>query len=75
MPKKINQILNSIIGAFVGALIGHAIYTIVDVYKRPTLYAMQSAPWYLSLLLRCAVTAIAVGIAVGIKLLLKRKNK
>lgn len=75
MSKKVNQILNSIIAAFVGALIGHAIYTVVDVHNRPTLYAVQSAPWYLSILLQCAVTAVAVGIAVGIKLLLKRKNK
>jgi len=75
LPKKVNQILNSIIAAFVGALIGRTVYTIVDVHKRPTLYAMQSAPWYLSILLQCAVTAVAVGLAVGIKLLLKQKNK
>ena len=74
MQKKVNQILNCIIGAFIGALIGHAVYTIVDVHTRPTLYAMQSAPWYLSILLRCAVTAVAVGIVVAIKLLIRKKN-
>ena len=75
MPKKVNQILNSIIAAFIGALIGHAIYIVVDVHNRPTFYATQSAPWYLSILLQCAVTAVAVGIAVGIKLLLKWKSR
>jgi len=75
MHKKVNQIMNTIIGAFIGALIGHAIYTIVDVHNRPALYAMQSSPWYLGILLQCAVTAFAVGIAVGIKLILQSNGR
>ena len=74
MMKRINHILNAIIGAFIGAWIGHTIDTVVDVHNRPMLYAMQSAPWYLSILLRCAVTAVAAGLAVGIKLLLRNKK-
>ena len=74
MSKKINQILNILIAALIGALIGHAVYRMVDFHTRPSLYAMNSAPWYTGILLQCAVTAVAVGIAVGIKLLLRSKR-
>ena len=73
MLKKINQILNIIIGAFIGSLIGYSIYRIIDFHTRPNFYATQSAPWYLSILLQCAVTAAAVGIAAGIKLLIRKR--
>ena len=74
MIKRINQILNTVIGAFIGVFIGHAIYQIIDYMIRPSFYQFQSAPWYSSILLRAVFTAIAVGIATGIKLLIRRKN-
>ena len=74
MLKKINQILNIIIGAFVGSLIGYSVYRMIDYHARPNLYAAQSAPWYTGILLQCAVTAVAVGIAAGIKLLIRNKK-
>ena len=74
MPKKINQILNIIIGAFIGVFIGHAIYQIIDFSRRPTFYQTQSAPWHTGILLRAVVTAIAVGIAAGIKMLMRNKK-
>ena len=73
MLKKINQIMNIIIGAFIGSLIGYSVYRIIDFHTRPSFYAAQSAPWYTGILLQCAVTAVAVGIAAGIKLLIRKR--
>lgn len=75
MLKKINQILNTIIGAFIGVFIGHGIYRLWDFKSHPDLYAMQSAPWYTSILLWGIVTVVIVVIAVIIKLIIRKKYK
>ena len=74
MPKKVKQILNVAIGAFIGVFIGHAIYQTVDYITHPALYQFQSAPWYTSIQLQAVFTAVAVGIAVAVKLLIRKKN-
>ena len=74
MLKKINQILNIAIGAFIGVFIGHAIYQTIDYITHPSLYQFQSAPWYTSIQLQAVFTAVAVGIAAGIKLLIRGKK-
>ena len=75
MLKKLNQILNTIIGSFIGVLIGHGIYVLRDFKAHPDLYAMQSAPWYTSILLYGVMTIIVVAIAVIIKLIIRKKIK
>ena len=75
MLKKLNLILNTVIGAFVGVFIGHGIYVFIDHKARPDLYAMQSAPWYTSILLYGAATAVVVFVAVIVKLLIRQKLK
>ena len=75
MLKKINQILNTIIGAFIGVFIGHGIYRLWDFKSHPDLYAMQSAPWYTSILLWGIVTVVIVVIAVIIKLIIRKRYK
>lgn len=70
MLKRLYQILNTIIGAFIGAFIGHSIYKFWDFKSHPDLYAMQSAPWYTSILLWAIVTAVIIVIAVIIKLII-----
>lgn len=73
--EKINRILNTIIGAFVGVFIGHGIYVFWDFKAHPDLYAMQSAPWYTSILLYGIVTAVVLIAAVIIKLIIRQKLK
>lgn len=73
MLKKVNQILNIIIGSFIGVFIGHGIYKYWDFKSRPDLYAMQSAPWYTSILLWGAVTFVIVMVAVILKLIIRKK--
>lgn len=73
MLKRVNQILNTITGAFIGIFIGHGIYVFWDFNSHPDLYAMQSAPWYTSIVLYGVMLVIVVAIAVVIKLIIKKK--
>lgn len=73
--KRFNQILNTVIGAFIGVFIGHGAYVLWDYKAHPGLYAMQSAPWYTSILVYGLVTAAVLAAAVIIKLIIRRKLK
>ena len=73
--KTLNRILNTIMGAFVGVFIGHGIYVFWDFKAHPDLYAMQSAPWYTSILLYGIATAVVLVLAIIIKLIIRQKLK
>lgn len=71
MRKRINQILNCIIGCFVGFFAGYSVYAFYHYKTHPSLYAMQSAPWYTGIVLYGAVTAAIVAAALIVKLILR----
>lgn len=73
--KRLNNILNTIIGAFIGVFIGHVLWKIWDFKTTPELYAMQSAPWYTSIVLYGVVTFVEVLVCVVIKAIIKHKRK
>lgn len=73
--KRLNAILNTIIGAFVGVFIGHGVYVVWNFKTRPELYAMQSAPWYTSILVYGAFTIVVLLICFVIKAIIKHKQK
>lgn len=73
--KKLNTLLNTIIGAFMGVFIGHGIYVIWDFKSHPELYAMQSAPWYTSILMYGIATLFVVSVSLIIKVIIEKKNK
>ena len=75
MLKKLNRLLNIITGAFVGVFIWHGLYVYSDFKAHPDLYAMQSAPWYTSILLYGAVTAAILLAALVVKLIIRQKAK
>ena len=75
MLKKVNLILNIIIGSVVGVFIGHGIYVFWDFKTHPDLYAVQSAPWYTSILVAGIETAVVLVIVLIIKLIIRRKLK
>ena len=74
MLKRINNILNIVIGTFVGIFIGNAVYVFWDFNTRPGLYAMQSAPWYTSILLYGIFTAVVLIVSIIIKLIICFKH-
>jgi len=71
MLKKLNHILNIIIGSFIGVFIGHGIYVFWDYRTHPDLYAIQSAPWYTSILVYGIFTVVILIVAIVIKLIFK----
>lgn len=73
MLKKINGFLNIVIGSFVGVFIGFSIYKLLDYKAHPGLYAMQSAPWYMSILVQGIVTVVVLVAAVLIKMIIRNK--
>lgn len=73
--KRLNTFLNTIIGSFIGVFIGHVLWKIWDFKTSPELYAMQSAPWYTSILLYGVVTFVLVLVCVVIKVIIKHKKK
>lgn len=75
MLKKINMVLNIIISSFVGVFLGHTIFVCYNYKARPDLYAMQSSPWYTSILIYGMAASVFIIIAVGIKLIIRAKLK
>lgn len=73
--KRVNNLLNVIMGAFVGVFIGHGAYVIWDFNAHPEIYAMQSAPWYTSILVYGVFTLASLLICVVIKAIIKHKSK
>ena len=73
--KRANQILNILIGAFLGVFIGHSLWRCWDWHRRPGLYAMQSAPWYTSILVYGAFSAGVVIFALLLKWILRKMSK
>ena len=70
--KKINNFLNILIGAFVGVFIGHGIYVYYNYKTHPDLYAMNSAPWYTSILVYGIFTLVVILVVIIAKILIKR---
>ena len=57
--KKLYDFLWIAVCSCVGVFIGSSAYTFWDYRAHPGLYAMQSAPWYLSIQTRAVFTAAA----------------
>lgn len=73
MWNRLNQGLNILIGAFLGVFLGSTCYEYWHWKRYPELYAMQSAPWYVSVLLWGAVTVVVIAVALLIKWAIRRK--
>lgn len=73
--KKLNNILNIIMGSVMGAFIGHCLGITWNFKTHPDLYAMQSAPWYTSLLVDGAFVLVVLLVCIVIKVIIKVKGK
>lgn len=73
--KTVKKIINTVMGAFVGVFIGHSVYVIWNYKKQPELYAMQSAPWYTSIMVYGGFTLVVLVVCLIIKIILARYEK
>ena len=69
--KNLNQVLDGIMGTFTGVFLGHGILEVWRYHSRPELYAMQSAPWYTSILVYGIFTVVVLAVCMVIKIALK----
>ena len=73
--KKINDLVNVFMGAFIGVFIGRVFFVVWNFKTSPELYAMQSAPWYTSILVSAVFTLVVLLVCVMIKAIIKRMAK
>jgi len=73
--KKLNQILNTIMCTSLGIFIGRAIFVFQDFKNHSGLYAMQSAPWYTSILVYGIFTLVVWAICILLKVIIKFRAK
>ncbi len=71
--KKLYGILKAALGGGLGVFLGMTTYTCWDYRAHPGLYALQSAPWYLSIQIHAVLTIVVCGmLALGIWILRKK---
>lgn len=75
MLEKINMFLNIIMCSCIGTLLGHGAYIFWDYKKHPDLYAMQSAPWYTSILFYGVATLVVLIVAGAVKGIIRHRQK
>lgn len=73
--KKLYHILKMVLWSFIGIFIESAIYQYCDYKAHPGLYAMQSAPWYLSIQIRGIFTVMIVTAILIVMRIIKNKTK
>ena len=72
--KKLSHFLTVTSGAFIGAFFGTGIYRIYDYQTNPNLYALQSVPWYSSILVNGVFTLIIVSMLLIIRHFAKKDS-
>ena len=73
--KKWYLILKIVLWCVIGVFAGSSIYQVYDYMKRPGLYMMNSAPWYLSIVVNGLMTAAVVVVLLIFMKIIKKMNK
>ena len=73
--KKIYNNLNILLWVFIGVFIGSSIYKYYDYKTHLDLYAMTSAPWYLSIQINAVFTLIIEVVILMSMWIIKKKMK
>lgn len=73
--KKLYTFMRILVWSFIGVIIGSSIFQYYDYKTHPGLYAYQSAPWYLSIEIRGAFTAVIVLAILSAMWLMKKRMK
>lgn len=75
MMKKLYCFLRILAGCSVGVFLGSTAYTLWHYKTYPELYAMQSAPWYTSILFQGGMMVLVLILAFCSMWLIKRNQK
>lgn len=58
MFQRIRLLIRIMMGGALGCFVSHALYVLWHYQRHPALYAIQSAPWYTSILLSLGLTGV-----------------
>ena len=72
--NRLYGILKTALWAFIGVFAGMSIARCVDYHARPGLYALASAPWYQSILIHAAATAVAAAVLLTAMHIIRKRN-
>ena len=75
MLKRIKWIMNIAIGTTIGVYIGNVIFTWTDYMRNPGIYEMQSAPWYLRIVVLSVFCGIALAVEIAVLCFVRCKIK
>lgn len=73
--KRVYNILKIVLWVSVGVFVGSSIYKYYDYKTHLDLYAMTSAPWYLSIEINALFTLIIIVVVSGLMWIVKKKMK
>lgn len=71
----LNKILNSILCGFVGILLVDLLCPVYIYMTNPNTYIVQSAPWYLSVLIKASMDLFVILTVLIIKRIIKNNRK
>lgn len=71
--KKVYDFLGILIGVDIGVFLGRVIYTFWEYKTFPGLYAIQSAPWYTSILIYGCFTVVSVAVLLLVRWILRKR--
>ena len=75
MLNRMSKILTIIMGCLIAAFIGYGLYKYWDYQTHPDLYAVQSAPWYTSLMIYGVGLLVVLVICAILKVALRVKMR
>jgi len=73
MLKKLNYHLNILMGSCCGMFLGKSACVLWDYKTHPGLYAMCSTPWYTSIQVYGAATAVVLLVGIVVKIIIRKK--
>ncbi len=73
--KRLSSLLKIAIGAVIGVFLGDSLFTWWNYTAHPQRYAMQSAPWYLSIQINTIFTLLIVLLLLAILYFVRKRMK
>lgn len=58
MIRRIRILIRIVMGGAIGCFVGHSLYVLWRYHSSPARYALQSAPWYTSILFSSILTGV-----------------
>ena len=72
--RKLDTLMNCMIIGFAAGFVYECVYTVWDYKTHPEFYAVNSAPWYTTLVLFGGIVALVIAAGMLVKFLIRKKK-